>query len=207
MKIKNLCLSLALAVPLAHATPVEFVPPSDPVGAVFTNNSNDGYDIVRGIVFLTSTEQIIDSIGIYLDVTDTLLNWFIYQTVSIDGDIATGQTLLQSGSLTVSTTGLEWVDVAIAPQTLAAGGMYQIAFSHVENANQNFYYNDGNNVWTQGAFSALNGTQDGDTGNSVTAAIRVNLQDSGGVPEPASLLLTAGALAVVYGARRRFVRY
>lgn len=230
MKNKNILLSLALVgtlTSLAHATPVEFVPAVSPDGHVYGNFYNDFYDQGRGIVFTSTADQIIDSIGIYLDVTTTLVNWFIYETTDVTGDLSLGQTLLQSGNSLVSTCTpapgdptcnvLQWVDFSIVPLTLENGKNYHIAFSHIGDdestaqvSNSNYYYSTGAGPWTQGSFTALNDTLGNVTGNGNVPAIRVNLQDAesgDGVPEPASVLLTAGALAAVYGARRRFVRY
>jgi hypothetical protein len=212
MKLKPILLTLsltALFTNAALAATITFVPPNDTTGSVYSTNDNDGYEDSRGLVFRSTTAQIIDSIGIYLDVTNTLLNWVIYQTTGITGDVATGQVELDSGSLLANTTGLEWIDISIAPLALAANSTYHIAFSHTAAANQNFYYNNSNTTWTQGAFTLLDGTGAGDTGNSVVAAIRLNAEaDPGtGVPEPATVWLTAGALTIALGTRRRFVRY
>jgi len=212
MKLKYMLLSLSLAGFLTHtcsATTITFVPPNDTTGSIYSTDDNDAYADGRGLVFRSSTAQIIDSIGIYLDITNTILNWVIYQTAGITGDIATGQVDLRSGSVNANTTGLQWVDIAVPALTLAANGTYHISFNHLGEANQNFFYNNDNVVWTQGNFTALDGTSLGDTGNSVVAAIRLNVVDSqdpgSGVPEPSTLWMAAGALTLVLGARR--VRY
>lgn len=216
MKFNRVLLGLSLAGLLtsaAQAATVTFVPPNDTSGSITTTNDNDGYLFGRGLVFRATTAQIIDSIGIYLDVTDALLNWVIYQTTGITGDIATGQIALQSGSLQVTTSGLEWVDIPVSSLALVANGTYHLSFTHEADGNQNFFYNNANATWTQGVFTLIDGTGNGDTGNTVVPAIRLNTvnvaaPDPGSeVPEPSSLWLAGGAVVALFGARRRIVRY
>ncbi len=210
MKTTHLLLGVCLLTGAAHATTIEFVPPNDTTGAVYTTNDNDGYTEGRGLVFRSTTAQVIDSIGIFLDVSNVLLNWVIYQTTGVTGDLTLGQMSLASGSVTANTTGLQWVDISTPTVNLVANGTYHIQFTHSGTANQNFYYNNDNTVWTQGVFQALDGTGNGDTGNSVVAAIRLNANaatdpDPSGVPEPATIWMTAAAGGLLVA--RRLVRY
>ncbi len=206
MKLTQMLLTLSLAGLLtgaAGAAIIEFVPPNDAVGSLGTDNDNESYDVGRGLVFRSSANQTIDSIGIFLNVNNILLDWAIYQTTGVTGDVATGQTLLDSGSVSgVTTAGLAWVDIGIPSLSLVANGTYHIVFSHTADAAQNFFYNNANVAWTQGAFQALDGTNDGTASNSVVAAIRLNTVDAE-VPEPATIWLAGGALLAVLGVRRR----
>lgn len=208
MKLTHMLLTLSLAGLLTsagHAAVIEFVPPNDGVGSVVTTNDNDAYDVGRGLVFRSASAQSIDSIGIFLNVSNVLLDWVIYQTTGITGDIATGQTSLASGNVTANTSGLQWVDVSIPALALVANGTYHIQFTHTGTGIQNFFYNNANVAWTQGAFQALDGTNNGESANSAVAAIRINTVDAGGagVPEPSTMWLAGGALLTVLGIRRR----
>lgn len=208
MKLTPMLLTLALTGLLTsagQAALIEFVPPNDAVGSILTTNDNDSYDVGRGLVFRSASAQSINSIGIFLDVSNVMLDWIIYQTTGVSGDLTVGQTLLGSGSVTADTTGLQWVDISIPTLALVANGTYHIQFSHTASANQNFFYNNANVAWTQGAFQALDGTNDGSASNSVVAAIRISTVDAGGpeVPEPATMWLAGGALLTVFGLRRR----
>ena len=167
---------------------IEFVPPNDPVGAVTSTNSNDGYVLGRGLVFeMTSSETLLE-VGILHDLTNVELSYEIAETTTTSGNVTNGQTILRSGSQVVTTNGLEWIDFAIDPFLLQAGSSYHIEFSHAANGNQNFFYDNQNIAFSQESFASLDGTQFGNTSNFTMPAIRVL------IPEPSSLVLAAVAL-------------
>ena len=71
----------------ALAAIVQFVPPNDPTGSVFTTNLNDGYDAGRGIVFLATSNTQIDSVGIFHDLTNINLDFEVAQVFSSTGSV------------------------------------------------------------------------------------------------------------------------
>jgi hypothetical protein len=182
---------------LATAAPVTFVPPNEPVGSVFTTNNNDGWIDGRGIVFQMTSNETISSVGLFQDLTNELLSYSLFQTTGVTGDVTAGEILLLSGSDTVTTSGLEWIDFIFAPIALTNGNSYHLVFSFAGNSNQNFYYDNDNVTWTQGSYSFLDGTGAGDTINSVVGAFRLDGAAEAGVPEPSSIGLMLGGLSLL----------
>lgn len=152
---------------------VEFVPPNDPTGSVFTTNSNDGWSSGRGVVFRMLQNVTVESLGVFHDLSGITLEYELAQVVTTSGNVTSGQTVLRSGQSIVTTNGLEWIDFAIQPVTLSAGSSYHIEFTFAGAANQNFFYNNANVTFTQGDFELIDGTQGGGSGNSVMPALRV----------------------------------
>ena len=191
-------LLLAAAAVSVQAAQFPFIPPNDPTGQVFTTNSNDGYSGGRGDVFSMQQNTTIDSVGLYHDLTNTLLSFNVAQVTSTTGQVTTGQTVLRSGSATVSTNGLQWIDFPIVPLTLLQGNNYHIEFSFPTSGNQNFFYNNGNAPFTTGNFTLVDGTQGGNATNFVMPAERVDI-----VPEPSSLILLGFAALGLFAFRKR----
>lgn len=199
MKSLILICALLSAVPLFGAT-ITFIPPNDPVGAVFTTNSNDGYAGMRGLVFQMAGDAIIDSVGILQDLTGITLDWSVSQTTGFSGNVGSGKTVLRSGSAVATTDGLEWIDFSFAPLILGNGNSYLIEFSFTGSSNQNFYYANVNMAWAQGSYTQLDGTSAGDTINTVVPAIR--LDEVASVPEPSACAMLAGGLGLLLLRRR-----
>ena len=170
---------------------VEFVPPNDPSGAITSTNSNDGYFLGRGVVFEMSSDQTLSEVGILADLTNVDLSYEVAQTLVSTGAVTPGQTVLRSGSQTVTTNGLEWVDFSFPELVLEAGNSYHIEFSHAGSGNQNFFYFNQNVTFSQSSFDLLDGTQFGNTENFFMPAIRVV------IPEPSALVLAALGLVCI----------
>ena len=197
---------LALVSPPVDAQ-TAFIPPNDTNGHVFSNNSNDGYNAGRGIVFNTTANTTLSSVGIFQDLTNVVLNYDVAQVTTTNGQVDTGEIILRSGSRTVTTSGLQFIDFSFANLLLAAGKNYQIEFTFNGASNQNFFYNNDNKPWTQGSFALLDGTQAGDATNFVVPAIRVSAEGTSVTPEGSSLaMLVLGGLPLVVGFGRKFRR-
>ncbi len=184
--------ALLLFTSSAHAAIIEFVPPNDPVGRVFTTNSNDAWGSGRGVVFQATVDGVISSIGVYHDLTGIDLSYTLSQTTSANGNITTGETILASGSAVVTTNGLEWIDFPVADIPYTAGSFYHIEFAFSGNGNQNFFYDNNNVTFSQDGFDVIDGTQSGNTGNSVMPAIRL---DNDASPSPAGPSVPIPALS------------
>jgi hypothetical protein len=217
MKVRKSILIVVLVACLGLLTPAWagtvnlFPPPTDPTGLVYTSNTNDAYSSGRGMVFEALASMTITSVGIYQDLTGIGLNFNVAEVLVLDGDVRTGQTILRSGSRTVTTSGLEFVDFGFSPLTLSSGGYYHIEFAFDGNSNQNFFYSNLNPVpgpdvrFTVGNFGSLDGTQDGSTDNYVMPAVHVEVAGAG-VPEPSCAWLVAAGLLALAGTRRRMRR-
>ena len=194
--------AFALAAPAAHAVSVEFVPPNDPTGFV-TGASNNGWDAGRGIGFTVTDDLLVSSVGVLHDLTDIDLAWSLSEIDTLTGIYSVIETLA-SGSSVTSTEGLAWIDRSFSAVTLVAGSNYLIEFSFEGAANQNFFYDNGNVAWTQGAFAGLEGTQSGTFENFVTAAFRIGASAApAAVPAPAAAPLLVAALGGLAMIRRR----
>ena len=203
MKMKKICglliLMLLLGIaPQGHATLIEFVPPNDPTGSVYTTNTNDGYAGGRGMVFEMTQDVSIYSLGIYHDLTNVDLSFEVAEA-TLGGGMVTIGNVLASGNNIVSTNGLEWIDFSFSPVDLMMGNTYHFEFIHTASGNQNLFYNNQNVPWAQDGFQMLDGTRGLGAGNSVVAAFRVNK-----VPEPSTLLLFGTGLIGIGVFRRKF---
>lgn len=184
---------------------VEFVPPSDTVGQIYSTNSNDGYGGGRGVVFSPTSNFLLDSVALYQNLTNVTLNYSLSLATAQTGEVG-GGTVLSSGSKLVSTSGLEFIQFSFAPILLNAGTFYHLDFSFGGNSNQNFFFTQtGAQPYSQTGFTGIDGTQFGDTGNFVLARMQLN-GAQGAVPEPATwamMLLGFGAAGVAMRRSRR----
>ena len=177
------------------AQPITFVPKSDPTGSIFSVNSNDLYGSGRGIIFQMTGNTSINSVGIFLNVTNTTVTWEVARVMAPTGYVGFDVTVLRSGSSMANTTGLQFVDFNFTDLALVGGNNYHINFKFNGNAAQNFFYLNNNATWTQGMYTALDGTLAHNTANTVVPAIRVNSVNASATPEaPAAALVFWGGL-------------
>lgn len=205
----SVTLSVVLAVgSSASADWIMFTPPTDPSGSVFSTNFNDRYSAGRGMSFLMTDDVMIDSVGIYHDLTGIDLSYELAETTSTSGVVTIGQTVLRSGNGVVTTSGLEFIEFAIAPLTLQAGKSYHLDFTFSGPGNQNFFYcQDGWPVYGPatfdlGAFTLIDGTAGGYTQNFVLPRMGVNAMTAA-VPAPGAILLGALGAGLVGWMRKR----
>lgn len=204
LKLLSLTASFLVAGALSvAAATVEFKPPNDPIGRVATTNRNDGWSVGRGIGLTVSSDQTINSVGLFQDLTNIALSFSIHEISVSSSDTFTRGAALRSGGSTVTTQGLEWIDYSFANLTLSAGTNYLLDFVFSGDSNQNFFYFNLNIPWSQGSYSFLEGTQGNSFFNGVVAAFRVN--DVTPVPVPAGAVLLMSGLGLLVLRRRRAV--
>jgi hypothetical protein len=194
-------LSLGL-IGAASAAPIAFVAPNDAAPHVWSTNSNDGWSSGRGIGFTVGQNTMINSVGLFQNLNNVTLNYGVYEVSALTGNFNRNATL-RSGSRTVTTVGLEWIDFSFSDLNLAVGTDYLVEFSFSGNSGQNFFYNNGNVAWNQGVFQGLEGTISNTFDNYVTGGFRVDAAASTDVPEPGSLFLFGAAALGLAAARRR----
>jgi hypothetical protein len=171
-------LGLIATADTASADSVEFKPPNDTVGHVYTTNINDGYSSYRGDVFSVTADTLLTSVGLYHDLTNIDVSYRISEVFFTFGLVNSGAVELRSGTANVTTSGLQFIDFSFAGLTLQAGHDYHVEFGFAGNGNQNFFYNNANAPFTQGNFQFIDGTVGGSAGDSVMPAIRLNLPDA-----------------------------
>ena len=186
------------AASAATGAPIVFVAPND-AGRVFTTNSNDSWSGGRGIGFNVSSSQVINSVGVYQNLSNKALSYGLYEISSPTGGFSKTATL-RSGSATVNTSGLEFIDFSFADLTLLTVKNYLLEFSFSGNSAQNFFYNNGNVAWSQGAYTKLEGTASSSFSNSVVGEFRLN--NTNQVPEPGTVFLIGVAVLGLAAGRR-----
>lgn len=198
------CCAVLVATPALAGT--IFVPPSDTTGHVYSTNANDGYADGRGVVFTPTSNYTLTNVALYQDLTNVTLSYTLRLATATTGFVG-GGTILSSGSQLATTSGLQFVDFALAPTVLTAGTYYFLDFSFSGNSNENFFYDQtGAQPYSQAGFAGIDGTQAGNTSNFVLARIRLN-GDVAAVPEPATwamMLIGFGGIGLtIRRAKRR----
>ncbi|MCC2954476.1 PEP-CTERM sorting domain-containing protein [Massilia sp. IC2-477] len=184
------------------AAPIEFVPPNDATGTDYAA-ANDSWWMGRGITFGVDTRQSLTSIGFRHDLSNMDVTYGLYE-ISTNGITLNKLNTLASGGSTVSTNGRDWIDYALGGVVLETGRLYLLEFAFAGEANSNFYYNNENVQWNQGAFIGLDGAMGPEVQNFVVAAFRLDATDAAAVPEPGSIaLFVIGAAALVRRRSRR----
>ena len=187
---------------LAHpgqAAPMAFIPPGDTVGSEY-GAANDSWSMGRGIIFGVAKRQSITGVGLLHDLSGIDLSYGLYE-ISTSSITLTRLATLAAGGSTVSTDGRSWIDYGLAGLVLDPDKQYLLEFAFRGDANSNFYYDNQNLRWDQGAFTGMDGTLGDELGNFVVAGLRIDASDVAAIPEPGSLALMAFGIALV--ARRR----
>jgi hypothetical protein len=209
----KLCLSMpaitaALVLALGSSATAQittFIPSNDTTGMVYSTNSNDAYSGGRGDNFMVTANTTIDSVGLYENLTNITLNYEVGQIPALGGSGVDNGTVLRSGNRVVTTSGLEFIDFSFADLTLAAGNDYFVFFDFNGNSNQNFFYNNGNVTFTQGAFTMVDGFAPSANGQANFVMPDIRLTETAAVPEPGTyaMLVSFGLTAAGLLRRRR----
>jgi len=176
-----------------------FIPPGDTVGSEY-GAANDSWSMGRGIIFGVAKRQSITGVGLLHDLSGIDLSYGLYE-ISTSSITLTRLATLAAGGSTVSTDGRSWIDYGLAGLVLDPDKQYLLEFAFRGDANSNFYYDNQNLRWDQGAFTGMDGTLGDELGNFVVAGLRIDASDVAAIPEPGSLALMAFGIALV--ARRR----
>lgn len=195
--------AMTAAVPAMGAETV-FVPQADQKGSVLTRNSTDGYTGSRGIVFKPTSDFTLLGVALYQDLTNVALSYTLRTVQGAGTNVATGTTLV-SGSRTVTTNSLEFVEFTLDALTLVAGERYHLAFTLGGASNQNFFYREGSTpIYSTPGFTGVDGTSAYSTTNAVAPRIRlIGSAVTTAVPEPATWAMMIAGFAVVGGTMRR----
>ncbi len=167
---------------------------------LFTTNSNDGYNDGRGAVFSANTNFTLNTVGLTNNFSaGTSVTYELYQVISTSGDVLTGSTLL--GSTTFNTTALGLVShtASIGALSIVSGNDYLVRAIFTDVALENWFYNYDQNFDAPvnlGDVTLIDGTQNGDTSNTVLPEFTLN------VPAPSSVF-GLGLAGLVVTRRRR----
>jgi hypothetical protein len=160
----------------------------------FTSNVNDIYDGGRGMAFTMNSTIQVNSFGFFTAGLTGPATWTLRQITNLSGDLNTGSTLIKTQIHDFIGGGPAYSDsVLFAPVTLTAGNSYHLEITYSQAAGQNHFYDWNGPSVNIGVLTLLDGTQGGNTSNTVAPGFRINA-----VPEPASmaaLALGAGLLA------------
>jgi hypothetical protein len=184
---------------VSNATYIVF-DPGDDSGDIYGYYMNPGSYFASGygMLFDMSKDVTIDSLGINIAlVAPTVVSYEITEWTST----GTMSAILRSGSETMSTTGLEWVDFSFDDLTLNDGGIYHFKVSHNGLVFQAFFFKQDSTFSIDG-FNLIDGTYAYNTSNYVLAPFRVNA-----VPLPAAIsLFVSGLFSLAFLKRRRNLR-
>jgi hypothetical protein len=202
MKLK-MCFAAAAVALVAVEAPAQNIPLDPGVELeLFSQNSNDGYSVFRGVVFSADESFSILGADLWTTAGNPLNATFeLWQLSSTQGDILVGANLL--GSFNAALSG----DLAFhggdfaAPIDVAAGEDYLIRVGYSEAAAQNWFYAFDPVVFGDppvdiGAVTIIDGTQGGNTSNFVMPYMNLR------VPAPGAFALL-GLAGLAWRRRRR----
>lgn len=170
----------------------------DPL-TLFSQNSNDGYSSFRGVVFQADENVTINGAYLWTQSSNGLNATFeLYTVINTSGDVLAGATLERSANHLLQGS-IGFHGGKFNSFDLIAGNSYLIRVGYSEAAEENWFFNydqGSEDPLDLGPITIIDGTLGGNTGNTVTPYMALQI-----VPGPGALALLG--LAGLAGRRRR----
>ncbi|HTF91083.1 MAG TPA: hypothetical protein VK843_21895 [Planctomycetota bacterium] len=145
---------------------------------LYTTNTNDIYNGGRGTVFIANSAFTVFGASLWTNAMTGVpvhATWRLWQTTVYPGQV--NQVLLSTANVTWNVDqGLAFYSATLpSPVMLTPGNRYHIEVSYSESVEENWFYNEDLFANNLGLVTVLDGTQSGNTGNTVMPLIRLEV--------------------------------